>query len=411
MEAVMKKKSWKITLIITTLALGIGGASIFFALQPSESEAANAAIEVQQGDLLEVAAASGTIEPNIQVEVKSRASGEVIQIFVQEGEEVQVGQVLLLLDPRDAEQEVREAEMNLTRARSNLTQARAQLTVSRAQAEEARANSATRNRGAELGLISTEDQRSAATSADVAQANVTLRQAQLRSSQLDVESAQLRVEEAQRRLEETTILAPVSGTVLSVGVEVGSIVASGITNVSGGTTLMTIADLSELRVIGAIDEAQIGQVNVGQDVAIRVSAFPEQVFEGRVERVSPLGRESSNVVTFDVEIVVTDENASSLRSGMSADLEIVTESHEGVPLIPITAIQGQGRRQFVTLSNGERRAVKTGATDGIRLVVLQGLEAGDLISTKAPTSSTKRPANPSKATKSLIPVGGGRGRR
>ena len=106
-----------------------------------------------------------------------------------------------------------------------------------------------------------------------------------------------------------------------------------------------------------------------------------------------------------MEIIVTDEEAFLLRSGMSADLEIVTERHEAVPLIPITAIQGQGRRQFVTLENGERRRVKTGATDGARLVILEGLESGDLITTSAPTKSTKRPS------KSLLPMGGRRGGR
>jgi HlyD family secretion protein len=197
------------------------------------------------------------------------------------------------------------------------------------------------------------------------------------------------------------ITAPVSGTVLSVGVERGSIVASAISNVSGGTALATVADLSDLRVIGAIDEAQIGRVQVDQQVEIRVDAYTERTFVGRVARVSPLGVETSNVVTFDVEIVVEDENASLLRSGMSADLTIITGQQEGI-LVPLTAVRSEGGRRFVVLASGETRQIRTGSTDGRQLVVLEGLNDGELVSTAAaPSSATPTPRS------GLLP--GGRG--
>ncbi len=403
----MKRKLIVISIVIL---IGMGAAFAALSLRPQESDARTGTSAVRQGDLVEMASASGTVRPDVQVEVKSRASGEVIEVAVEEGDQVEAGQVLVRLDPRDAEQDLREAEMELSRARDDLTQSRAQLLVAQAQAEESGAQSAVRNRGAELGLVSDEDRRSAASSAEVARANVTLRQAQLRATRTALESTTLRVEEARRRLEETTIHAPVAGTVLSVAVEVGSIVASGITSVSGGTALMTIADLSDLRVVGAIDEAQVGQVEAGQDVTVRVDAYPTRTFSGRVSRVSPLGVETSNIVTFDVEVVITDEDVHLLRSGMSADLEIVTTRYEGVPLIPITAVQGQGKRQFVSLSSGERRRVKLGPTDGTSIVVLDGLEPGDQIALAgAPTKSAGD--RPNTKNKSLLPMGGGRGKR
>lgn len=204
------------------------------------------------------------------------------------------------------------------------------------------------------------------------------------------------------------INAPVSGTVLSVDIERGSIVASAISNVSGGTTMATLADLSDLRVIGEIDEAQIGQVDVDQEVEIRVDAYSDRVFSGRVDRVAPLGVETSNVVTFDVEIVVEDENASLLRSGMSADLSIITGRQEGI-LVPLTAVRSEEGRRFVILESGESRQIRTGSTDGRQLVVLRGLNDGDRVSTA--TASAAAPA----AQRSLLPgpggPGGGRGPR
>ncbi len=399
---------WKIVAIAVVLALGAGGTFLALSLRPEESAARSRAIEARLGDLVETASASGTVEPSVQVAVKSRASGEVVEVLVQEGDRVEVGDLLVRLDPRDAEQGVREAQMALSRAQDALSQARAELSVAQAQAEEAEAQAEVRSRGAELGLVSTEERRSSSSSAAVARTGVSLRQAQLRSARTNVESARLGVEEAERRLEEVVIRAPVSGTVLSVDVEVGSIVASGITNVSGGTSLMTVADLSDLRVVGAIDEAQVGRVDPGQDVTIRVDAFPTRSFTGRVERVSPLGATASNVVTFDVEIAVTDPDASLLRSGMSADLEIVTTRHEAVVLVPITAVRGQGGRHFVDLATGERRRVTTGGTDGTSMVVLEGLEAGELVAGAG--SVAARPERSEGQTKTLLPMGApGRG--
>src|SRR5690606_17068573 len=101
-------------------------------------------------------------------------------------------------------------------------------------------------------------------------------------------------------------VAPIAGTVLNVAVERGSIVASAVTNVGGGSALATIADLSDLRVIGQIDESQIGKVHVDQEATLRVNAYPNRGFTARVIRVSPLGVTETNVVTFDVELAVTD---------------------------------------------------------------------------------------------------------
>lgn len=356
---------------------------------------------VRRGEIVENASASGTIEPHTQVEVKSRASGEVIEVLVDEGQRVAAGDLLFRLDPTDAERAVRETRTALGRVQAELAQARAQLDVSQAQARDADAARDVSTRGTALGLVASEATRSAGTNAEVANANVRLRRSQLTAGEAQVATARFAVEEAERRLEETRIYAPVAGTVLSVTVERGSIVSSAVTNVSGGTALATIADLTDLRVIGAIDEAQIGRASVGQKVELRVDAFPERTFKGQVIRVSPLGVQTSNVVTFDVEIVVTDRDASLLRSGMSADLDIETTRSANVLLVPLTAIQSVGRQRFVKLASGEQRAIRTGATDGRRIVVMDGVREGDRIL----IGSMPTPAQPQQATKSLLPTG------
>ena len=365
-------------------------------------------LPVRRGLLVESAAASGTIEPHVQVEVKSRGSGEVIEVMVEEGQTVQAGDLLFRLDPTDAERAVREARTTLRRVQAELVQSRASLSAAEVERENADANRDTSARGADLGLVAAETSRTAVATARGAGATVEMRRGQLAASQAQLEAARLAVDEAQRRLTETRIYAPMSGTALAVAIERGSIVSSALTNVSGGTALVTIADLSDLRVVGAIDEAQIGRVKVGQPVTIRVDAYPDRTFAGQVARVSPLGQTVTNVVTFDVEIVVDDPNASLLRSGMSADLEIETGRSEGALLVPLTAIQSVGPRRFVRLTSGERREVQTGATDGTRIAVTEGLKEGDTIL----IGGAPRPQAPSEGgSKSPLPMGGRRGPR
>lgn len=331
-----------------------------------------------RGELVETAEATGKIEPHVQVDVKSRTSGEVVEVLVAEGDSVEAGQLLFRLDPRDAERALEDARVALRRVQAELAQARASLAVTEAQARDADAARDVSARGAERGLVSAEASRSATSSAEVARANVQLRQAAISASQASLAAARLAVADAEQRLTETSIVAPVAGTVLDVPVERGSIVASAVTNVSGGTTLATIADLTDLRVIGAIDEAQIARVRVGQDVTIRVDAYPARTFEGRVARVAPLGVTTTNVVTFDVEIVITDPEVGLLRSGMSADLAIVTGRTEGV-LVPLAAVRSREGARYVVLESGEERTIRTGGNDGRRLVVLEGLREGERV--------------------------------
>lgn len=343
------------------------------------------ALEVSQGEIRQTAEATGKIEPHVQVEVQPRASGEVSEVLVAEGDEVEAGQVLFRLDARDAERDLEDARVALRRARADVAQARANRDAAQAEAANAEAARAVSERSAAAGLVSSETHRTSTTSARVAEATTAVRQAALQGAGASLAAAQLAVQDAEQRLAEMTVTAPIAGTVLDVSVEVGSIVASALSNVSGGTAMATVADLSDLRVVGAIDEAQIGAVATEQAVEIRVDAYPERTYSGRVERVAPLGVEESNVVTFDVEIVVTDENASDLRSGMSADLSIITGREEGI-LVPLIAIRSEENGRFVQLTDGTSRPIRTGGTDGRAIVVLEGLEAGDrVLAAPAPT--------------------------
>lgn len=395
----MKKKItfWIVMLVVVG---AFGGLGYYIWKKPAEGPKGPVLV-VKKGSITETASASGKIEPDVQVEVKSRASGTVIEVLVKEGDKVKTGELLVRLDPTDAERDLQEAKVARDRVAAELAASRASLNVTELDKKNNLASQEVAQKSADLGLGSSDAVRIAKQSTEVSNANLALKRAQLTSSSAQLKTAELSVQYAELRLKETKIYAPIDGTVLDVAVEKGTIVSSALTNVSGGSAVVTLADLTNLRIVGAIDEAQIGRVAVGQRVDIRVDAHNDKIFKGVVDRVSPLGKETSSVVTFDVEIVINDENASLLKSGMSADVEIVTSEQKDVILVPLLAVQTNGKERKVSMVGGEDRVIKTGATDGTNMVVLEGLAEGDRVTTKvaAPAGATKT-GSPSQGQRS-----------
>jgi HlyD family secretion protein len=382
----MKTKKKTRYLVSSTVALLIATSAVGgYAWQQNAKAAPPAAgMEVRRGSLVETASASGKIEPDVQVEVKSRTSGQVIAVMVKEGDTVEAGQLLVRLDPVDAERQLASAKVAQKRALADVQAAKASLAVAELETQNSAVTSSVAKQSAELGLGSSDAARTAEHASKVAASNVTLRRAQVAAAQGALASAELGVQDAELRLKETSIYAPISGTVLDVAVEKGTLVSSALTNVSGGTAMMTLADLSNLRIIASVDEAQISRIERGQRVDVSVDTYGDRTFQGVVERVSPLGVDTSSVITFEVEIAVVDESAQLLRSGMSADIEIVTAEQKDALLVPLVAVQSSGKRRFVKLANGEERTIVTGSTDGTQMVVQSGLGEGDRVVAAAP---------------------------
>ncbi|MEO8177728.1 MAG: efflux RND transporter periplasmic adaptor subunit [Deltaproteobacteria bacterium] len=365
-------------------------------------------VAVHRGTLVETAAASGKIEPDVQVEVKSRGSGQVIEVLVKEGDQVRAGQLLVKLDPTDAQRQLASAEVARKRTLADVQAARASLAVAQLEEQNSEVTRSVAQQSADLGLGSSDAARTAGHATQVAASNVTLKRAQLSATLGALQAAELTVQDAELRLKETSLYAPISGTVLDVAVEKGTLVSSALTNVSGGSAVMTLADLSDLRIVASVDEAQISHIAQGQRVDISVDTYGDRVFKGVVERVSPLGVDTSSVVTFPVEIAVTDEAAALLRSGMSADIEIVTAEQKDALLVPLLAVQSKGKRRFVKLQSGEERTIQVGATDGTQMAVLDGLHDGEQVLASVSAATPVAVARPSQGPLPGMSMGGGR---
>jgi RND family efflux transporter MFP subunit len=198
-----------------------------------------------------------------------------------------------------------------------------------------------------------------------------------------VENDQIALDTTKQRLSDTTVTAPMEGIVAALNVQKGQIIASGVTNVAGGTTVMTLSDLSQIFVLASVDESDIGKVEVEQPVTISVDAFPSTRFRGKVVRIATKGVNVSNVVTFEVKVEVTSDNKALLKPEMTANVQIVAASKQDVLVVPANAVtRKQGKMIAAVQKPGgqtEDRTVQVGLTDGEKYEVLSGLEEGETV--------------------------------
>jgi HlyD family secretion protein len=271
-------------------------------------ELPTAVVEVR--DITVSVSATGVLEPIKIVEVKSRASGEILDMPVEMGDYVERGQLLAQVDTRILDQEYKQAEADLQSASTRKEIAERQYL----RAQDLR----------DQDLISEND-------LETSEQNYTNAQATLLRSEASLQLAQ-------ERLEDATVTAPISGTIISKAVEEGVIITSSMSNVSGGTTLVQMADLSELQIRTLVDEIDIGTVQPGLDVESTVEAFPDRKFTGTVMKIEPQAVVQQSVTTFPV-LSFIDNSDGMLLPGMNADVNIIVYRRPGVLAVPNEAVR------------------------------------------------------------------------
>jgi RND family efflux transporter MFP subunit len=214
--------------------------------------------------------------------------------------------------------------------------------------------------------------------------NLKVKAREIKVAESNARSSSVSLQTAQRRLSETKIYSPINGVVTARFGQIGNIVASGINNVGGGTTIMTVADLSKIFTLAAIDESDIGRVELGQKVKITADGFPGETFEGIVVQVASKGINTANVITFDVKIEVIDENAHQLKPEMTTNIEIIIDKKDNALYIPLEAIARKGKKTTVQVitkeyEKPETRFVKTGMNNGTIIEILKGLKEGEKV--------------------------------
>ncbi len=209
-----------------------------------------------------------------------------------------------------------------------------------------------------------------------------MKKEQIKQAQQQVELDQVALDNANLQLQYTTVFCPLDGVLSDLETQKGSLIASSLSTV-GGTTVMTVSDLSRIFVLASVDEADIGGVQLGQHCLITADAYPRRNFSGVVVRIAPQGESTRNVVTFEVKIEVTDDDKQLLRPQMTADVQIIAATRHDVVLAPMLALFDKDDNNFITIvkdnDKTEDRQVQLGIDDGENAEILSGLAAGEKI--------------------------------
>ena len=314
----------------------IGGALYYTQAQRKAKDAPVFVTEaVRQGDVTLTVSANGTLQPTRAVNIGSELSGTVKRVLVDVNDRVQVGQVLVELDTAKLSDQV-------TRSRATVASSQAQLALSSATVQEARATLA---RFEEVARLSGGKVPSAA-ELDTARAAVERAVATEASASANVAAARATLSTDETNLSKAAIRSPIAGVVLTRTVDPGNAVAASLQAV----TLFSIAeDLSRLRLEVSVDEADVGNVQIGQTASFTVSAFPSRRYPATIQRVAFGSTKTENVVTYTTTLGV-DNSDLSLRPGMTAAATIVAKESKGVLLVPNTALR------FTPAANGGKAA-------------------------------------------------------
>jgi HlyD family secretion protein len=414
----------KFIVFIVIAAIAVGGYMYFRwkkSKNPAQAEEPLSYIKVERGPIRSIVACTGRVVPNLDVEIKCKASGEVIDIPYDISDEVKKDSLLVEMDPVDEDRRVKQSGVTLSASEARLSQARMNLQVgeqnlktqkirveaafqsAQARYEDTKAKAERVKQLFEKKLASREDLDTAQTTAVQSQADLENSRAQsedLKTQELalelkkqdislaeaQVESDKINLELAQQRLKDTKVFAPMDGVVSGRNVQKGQIVSSGISNVGGGTALMTLSDLSRIFILAAVDESDIGKVSEDQRAIVTADAYPGRRFDGNVVRIATKGVNISNVVTFEVKIEVLGEKKNLLKSEMTANVEIVAAENEDALLVPAEAITRKKREQIAQVKKAEggaeERVVEVGITDGVNMEVVSGLKEGEEIAYK-----------------------------
>ncbi len=387
------RKVWVWVVVVVAVLAG-AGVAVRAALKPDNKIDPSKIAKVERGDIARVVVATGKIEPRAIVEVKSKASGIVKNIYVNYGDTVRAGQVLAELDKEELEARVREARANLQAAQAMEESAAAALERNKVEAEgpdipflKSAMERAQRMLNEKLVAKNVVEEAEKAYQLALNRQSAAVRalavsRAEITRARAQVAQAKAVLERAEEDLRNSTIVSPIDGLVLSRNVEVGNAVSSILVLGSQATPLFTLGDVSDVFVRGKVDQADIGKVYLGQPARIVVESFRDRKFEGKVYRISPYGVEKENVTTFEVQVSIHNPGRE-LKANMSANAEIILEEKKNVLLVPEAAVvYDKDRKPAVEVPDaaqekGRRKlAVKLGISNGIKTELLNGLDEG-----------------------------------
>lgn len=374
--------------------------------------------------IIETVSANGKIQPESEVKISPDVSGEVIELFVKEGDQVKAGDLLAKIDPKIYASNYDRILAGLNTQKANLANARARVSQVEAQFINAKASFERNERLWKEKAISAAEYDAARSAFEVARAEVTASQENVKGAEYSVKSAEASVKEANENLYKTSIYAPVDGTISKLNVEKGERVA-GASQFSSGTEILRIANLALMEAIVSVNENDIVRVSLNDTALVEVDSYLNRKFKGIVTEIATsaniVGVSADQVTNYDVTIRMlpesykdlADSTVSPFRPGMSATVDIQTTAVKDVLTVPIQAVttrqdstqkkmeENKGPEENPAVENEESkpkssepvieyvfvvengkaalRKVKTGIQDNTYIQILEGVKKDETV--------------------------------
>jgi HlyD family secretion protein len=353
----MKRKYWIIIAVVILLVV----AGVVITSNGKSKENGFKTVKVERKDIVDKALAVGSIEPLVEVAVKSKISGVVRKLFVDVGDIVKSGSPLLEVRPDPTPLELAEAKRNVEMKVIEL---------------ETLKNKLDRNKQMkEKGLMADQEYELQLQQYDEAALNH-----KIAMERLDLlEKGKVRIAETDI---ETVVKATIDGYVLERLVNVGDPVVP-LTSYQPGTELLRMADMKKLIFKGTVDEIDVGKISEGMTAELQVGALPGKNITGRVSLISLKAKKEDNTTVFPVEITIEGTDGAVLRAGFSANAHIVIAKRENVLSLPERVVTFRNDSAFVNIPVGEEETkeiyIKTGLSDAVQIEVVSGLDEGDAV--------------------------------
>jgi len=336
----------------------------------------------------------GNVQPEVKVDVKSAVSGKVVSIYHRDGDTVKRGDILARVEP------------DLNQAQS-LAETKNSLRSAQIRYVQARKNYESDHSLFAQGLLATKQNRDS--EAEFMAAKQDFEKAQEKYNL--VEKSGIPINQSPEQFQGSNIVAPMDGTVLTKNVEIGESITSGVSSFNAGTVLFTVADVSKMIVKAGVNEVDIGKVRVGMPVKVTLDAYPKVSFAGRIDRIAPAVRLDDKVRVFDVEVRL-DSQGRELRTGMTANIEMIGEKKDKVLSVPVESVFQRDEGEIVYIKKKidpkvaaakvkktadgkqdkdawkkffDKRVVVTGLSDNARVEIVKGLKLGEEVALEDPT--------------------------
>ena len=347
---------------IIVLILGLLFAIAYFVRTNSTSAIEYDTTTAFTSSIQKTSVVTGTVIPEDEVEIKPQLNGIISEIMVEEGDMVNNGDLIAIIKVVPDERSVYGAQSQVNAAELNVNNAERQMQ----RAEELFSKQ----------IISQQEYEDAELRFNTAKEN-------LQAAQNDLEIIR-KGSVSGSSTANTNIRATITGTILEIPIKLGDQVIAA-NSFNSGSTVAIIADLNKMIFEGQVDEAEVGKLEVGQDLNVSMAAIPDKEFQAKLKFVAPKGTEAGGAVQFKIEADLTLDESSFIRAGYSANGTLVVDNRQDIMVIAEALLQFDRRTSEayveveISSQNFERRDITVGLSDGIKVEILAGLEITDKI--------------------------------